>query len=84
MQRVNSVGKICGTDELPSMLRAMLPLTMDELEETEDVAPESRATLQQAAVGESRECTWIAGARVLKRLDVEATERGGKGGFIAT
>jgi len=71
-QSVNFVGNICGLDELPSDLRAMLRLSVDEVKESEDVAPKSRAISQQSAGNESKEYNWVAGVDVLELLALEA------------
>ncbi len=84
MQSVNCVGKICGAEQLPLILRDMLRSSVNEVEGIGSVAPEIRAISQQVAVTESSERTWIAGVEVLEELALEATKRGGKGGFSTT
>lgn len=84
MQTVNSVGELCGAEDIPLKLRAMLPLSVDKREETDIVALGAGAISQRAAVNARRECTWIPGVTVLNRLLLEAMERGGKAGFSTT
>lgn len=68
---VNALGRISGVEEIPSRLRIMMRLNMEDHIKLEEISSHL-SVAEQRSVHESKACSWVAGNEILRLLALEA------------
>lgn len=69
-QSVNALGRMSGVDEIPSKLRTMMRLDVEENIKPEEFSSHPNVA-EQRSVHESKASSWVAGNEILRLLALE-------------